>query len=103
MQIPNPAVYLQIVQLRISNARLKYRLTQEQVADLASMPVRSYQGLEGIRDGRNFNPTLLTLRAVAKALGLELSELIKEPSPEEIQQLEEVLNNRLTRRLSKQS
>ncbi len=103
MQSSDTNTYLLVIQLRISNARLKYRLTQEQVADLANMPVRSYQGLEGIREGRNFNPTLLTLLAVAKAVSLKLTELIKEPTSDEIQQLEEVLNNRLTRRIPKQS
>jgi transcriptional regulator with XRE-family HTH domain len=103
MQLSEQDIYLRVIQLRLSNARLKYRLTQEQIATLANMPVRSYQGLEGIRDSRNFNPTLLTLRSVAKAVGLDLSNLIKEPNPEEITLLEKVIQNRSARRITKRS
>lgn len=93
--------YTQIIQLRISNARLKYRLTQEQIAEKAGMPVRSYQGLEGLRESRQFNPTLLTLRRVAAALEIPLYELIQEPQPQELELLSAVLNNRVARRAGK--
>jgi transcriptional regulator with XRE-family HTH domain len=101
MQISEQTTYLRVIQLRLSNARLKYRLTQEQVAAAANMPVRSYQGLEGFREARNFNPTLLTLRAVAQAVGINICDLIRETDPDEIVLLEKVIQNRSTRRISK--
>ena len=47
--------------------------------------MRSYQGLEGIRDSRNFNLALQTLRGVAAVLQLHLPDLIAEASTKEIQ------------------
>ena len=51
--------------------------------------------------GMSVNPTLATIKAVAKAVGMSLSELLQEPNPEERQQLQEVLHNRQTRRAAK--
>lgn len=83
--------FLQIIQMRLGKARREAGLTQEEAADRAALPVRTYQGLEGIRGKRSFNPTLLTLYAVSKAVNLELEKLIEQPSLEEIQVLEIIL------------
>ena len=95
--------YYRVVQMRLAVARLRLGLTQEEVADLADLPVRSYQGLEGIRDSRNFNPTLQTLRGVAAALRLHLPDLIAEASTEEVQSVVVAQGNRAARRVSKRT
>ncbi len=97
----NKETYLRIVQLRLSNARLAAGLTQEETADLADLPVRTYQGLEGVRDPRSFNPTLLTLRSVARAVNISLCDLTQDPSSEELQTLESTLKNRIPRRAAR--
>jgi transcriptional regulator with XRE-family HTH domain len=83
--------FLQVIQMRLGQARREAGLTQEETADRAALPVRTYQGLEGIRGRRRFNPTILTLYAVSKAVNLELEKLIEQPSLEEIQILENIL------------
>ncbi len=98
---PDSAVYLRVVQMRLSNARRRAGLTQEEAADLAGLPVRTYQGLEGIRDGRNFNPTLLTLRAVAQALKTTIGELSSEPTSEDLDGFKRTIKNKTARRTTK--
>lgn len=88
--------------MRLSDARRRAGLTQEQAADASNLPVRTYQGLEGVRDGRPFNPTLMTLRAVAQTVGLSIGELTADPTPEELHLLEAVRSDRMARRAGRQ-
>ncbi len=90
--------FLQVVQMRLSKARRKSGLTQEEAADRAQLPVRTYQGLEGIRDGRKFNPTLLTLYAASSAVGIELATLVEPPEKEDLQTLELTFKLKSSRR-----
>ena len=90
--------YYRVLQMRLAVAQLRLGLTQEEAADLADLLVWSCQGLD-IRDSRNFNPTLQTLRGVAAALQLYLPDLIAEASNEEIQSATQ--GNRTARRVSK--
>jgi DNA-binding XRE family transcriptional regulator len=77
--------YLLAVRMRISQARRSLNLTQEAAADLAHLPVRTYQGLESLSEHRDFNPTLKTLRAVARAVGQTVPDLTREPTQTEIE------------------
>jgi DNA-binding XRE family transcriptional regulator len=79
--------YLLAVRMRISQARQSLNLTQEAAADLAHLPVRTYQGLESLSEHRDFNPTLKTLRAVARAVGQTVPDLTREPTQAEIEEI----------------
>jgi transcriptional regulator with XRE-family HTH domain len=98
-------LFLRVVRMRLSNARRKIGLTQEEAADRAQLPVRTYQGLEGIRDGRSFNPTLLTL-TVSNAVGIELGKLIEPPTIEDLRELEKtskLTSSRRTKSIKRQT
>lgn len=58
---------------RIQQLRDRRDITQQEAAELASIEVKHWQYLE--RGGGN--PTLATLLAVAKALGVEVHELLR--------------------------
>jgi transcriptional regulator with XRE-family HTH domain len=89
----NPDEFLRVIQMRLGQARQVEGLTQEEAADRAGLPVRTYQGLEGVRDRRSFNPKLLTLYAAAKAVNIALETLLKSPSKEEVEDLKKLLNS----------
>ena len=76
--------YAAVVRLRIRQARLAKGLRQTDVAALVGVRVREYQRLERHSTGKHFNPTLLTFRALGRALQLNPGELIKEPTPAEL-------------------
>lgn len=59
--------------------RLKQGLTQKQLAAKAKM---SYVHLSNVETGKA-DPSLSTLKRLAKALGVTVSELVKEPSPKQ--------------------
>jgi transcriptional regulator with XRE-family HTH domain len=60
---------------KLATLRKRRDLTQEEAADRATIEVKHLQLLE--RGGGN--PTLATLIALAKALGVEVYELLKPP------------------------
>lgn len=60
------------------------------------METRDYQRLERL-DKKGFNPTISTLYALADAFEVDVGELTKLPSAEEIEALEEPLEPRVDR------
>ncbi len=74
--------------MRIRKARLARNLKQEDVAERTHLPLRSYQRFEARDEKRPFNPTLFSLLAVARAIGVDPGEFVKEPDEEEIRSLE---------------
>jgi transcriptional regulator with XRE-family HTH domain len=75
------------MRLRIREARLQLQISQEVIAEVAGLPVRTYQVLEAQSLKRNFNPTIATLRAVARSLNLGITDLTREPTDAEIKRL----------------
>ena len=47
------------------------------------MPLRSYQRYEAQSENRPFSPSLRNMRTVARAIGVDLAELVTEPTDEE--------------------
>lgn len=80
--VPDHDVYLAVVRYRIRKARRRSGLTQEDVAERTNLPVRTIQRFEA-RTGNRFNPTLLSLRAIAAALHTDVPTLVREPQPDE--------------------
>jgi DNA-binding XRE family transcriptional regulator len=60
--------------VRIRRARLKARLTQEELARRAEVTTHTIWRLE---TEHRFNPRIQTLRAVAKALGVDVSHFLR--------------------------
>ena len=81
------AQYLAILRLRIREARQQAKRSQEDVAEEAGLPLRSYQVLEARQLKRPFNPTIKTLRTVARALALKIEALTCEGTLEEFTRL----------------
>ena len=78
--------YLSVVRHRIREARLARGLRQEDVAEAAGLQLRTYQRFEARKPEQgSFNPTLLSIRAIAQALGVELEVLAGEPSAQELE------------------
>ncbi len=80
-----------VLRKRIKRLRNHLDLTQEEAAELANMTLRHYQTFEidyplKTKD-REFNPTLKSLRGIAKALNLPLTLLISEPTEDELRQI----------------
>jgi transcriptional regulator with XRE-family HTH domain len=77
--------FVAVLRMRIRDARAKSKARQEDIAERVDMPVRSYQRFEAFQSVKPFNPTILWLRRIAHALGTELSDLVREPTSEEIE------------------
>ena len=78
--------YLSVVRHRIREARLAQGLRQEDVAEAADLQLRTYQRFEALKAERSsFNPTLVSIRAIARGLGVELEALTVEPSAQELE------------------
>ena len=81
--------FLAVLRLRIRNARLAKGLRQIDVAEVLNVEQRSYQRFEAIKpDHGRFNPSVMMLRQIAVALQMTLSELVQEPSQDEIRQIQ---------------
>lgn len=87
--MPDDTGYFAVVRARIRAARIAQNLSQDEVANAAGLETRTYQHLENSTLRRKFNPRLETLLAVARAIGVELEELVRPVSGEEIQALEQ--------------
>jgi transcriptional regulator with XRE-family HTH domain len=82
--------FFAVLRMRIHMARLAKGIRQEDIAELAQLQLRSYARFEAIKpDKGRFNPTVRTLRMIAKTLDLELPELMHEPRETELALLEE--------------
>jgi transcriptional regulator with XRE-family HTH domain len=79
--------YFDVLRQRIREARTQLQISQETAAEATGIPLRSYQVLEARGAHRRFNPTISTLRAVAKTLKLEIGELTREASAAEVKRL----------------
>jgi transcriptional regulator with XRE-family HTH domain len=92
-----------VLRWRLRHHRLAHNLTQEQAADKAGMSLKRYQNLElGIR----FNPTLKTFYSLCKALNIlniEMAELFREPTKEELEHSKKIINRRAPKALAFQS
>jgi transcriptional regulator with XRE-family HTH domain len=78
--------YLSVVRNRIREARLAQGLRQEDVAEAAGLQLRTYQRFEALMAERgSFNPTLVSIRAIARSLNVDLETLGAEPSAQEIE------------------
>ena len=102
MPTPDDA-YLKVVRMRLGEARRARKMTQEDAADAADLPLRTYQGLESVSSKRPFNPTLRTLRSVASAVGLSVSDLTQDPAPDELKALEHALTSDLAAKVKRTS
>ena len=81
--------YLAVVRARIRSARAAKGLRQEDAANLAGIELRNWQRLENPNPIRKFNPTLETLRAIARALGTTVGDITKEPTAKELAALDD--------------
>ena len=57
----------------VANLRKKRRLSQEKLARLADVSNNTIINIEG---GKNQNPTMVTLKKIAKALDISVEELL---------------------------
>jgi transcriptional regulator with XRE-family HTH domain len=87
--MPDDTGYFAVVRARIRAARIAQNLSQDEVANAAGLETRTYQHFENPIPSRKFNPRLETLLAVARAIGAELTELLRPVSAEDIQALEQ--------------
>lgn len=77
-----------VIRLRIRRARSALGLSQEEVAGRVGIDVRAIQRYEArVTDVRD--PRLKTLYTIAIALGIDLDYLIRQPSADELRELEE--------------
>ena len=81
-------VYLAVVRKRVREARRRTKLSQEQVAERVDVTLRHYQRYEATTPP-GFNASLLTLRAIGKVLEVDIASLVREPSLEEAEEIEE--------------
>lgn len=86
--MPDDDAFLELLRLRLRSARLARNLRQEDVAERTGMELRNYQRLESLTSRRRFNPTLLSLRGLANAVGISLSELVRDATLEELASLD---------------
>lgn len=84
MDSVSDAAFLAVIRARIRAARLARNLSQEEVAAVAQLEPRTYQHLESPMVNRKFNPRLDTLIAVSEALKVDLIDLVRPSSPEEL-------------------
>ena len=87
--MPDDTGYFAVVRARIRAARIAQNLSQDEVANAAGLETRTYQHFENPTPSRKFNPRLETLLAVARAIGVELVELVCPISAEDLQALEQ--------------
>lgn len=73
--------------MRIKKRRIERRLRQEDVAEEADMVLRTYQRYEAYKSEQRFNPTLRNIMAIANALTITVSELTRELTEEEVEEL----------------
>jgi transcriptional regulator with XRE-family HTH domain len=81
-------LYLAVVRRRIQKARLEKNLRQEDVAERLGISLRSYQRYESAESDKRFNPYALTLRRIALTLGVDTSDITRDPSTAEIRTLD---------------
>ena len=77
--------FIAVIKTRIKAARAAKGMRQIDMAEALGLELRNYQRLEGHSPHRAFNPRLLSLRQVARVLGITTAELIAEPTPEEFE------------------
>lgn len=90
-------LFLQVLRMRIRQARKRLNLTQDDMAERTHMNLRHYQRFEAFKTQENFNPNLQQLRQVALALQVPLGTLFEETTPDEIQELKAHLESRKSR------
>jgi transcriptional regulator with XRE-family HTH domain len=79
-------LYLAVVRMRIREARKAASLKQEEVAERVDLIHRHYQRYEAA-SYPGFAMSLLTLRKIAKVLNCQVSDLVKEPTSDEVKRL----------------
>ena len=80
-------VYLAVVRKRVREARRETGLSQEQVAEQVDITLRHYQRYEA-KAPPGFSASLLTLRVIGRVLKVDITSLVREPSPEELAEVE---------------
>jgi transcriptional regulator with XRE-family HTH domain len=91
-------LYLAVVRRRIQKARLATELRQEDVAEKLGISVRSYQRYESETREQKFNPYATTLRGIALALGVDVGNMLREPTKREFDELNrKVVRSRVRR------
>ena len=94
------APFFAVLRMRIRKARLAKGIRQEDLAELAGLQLRSYARFEAVKPDRGrFNPTVRTLRIIAKALDLELPDLMHEPQESELRLLKQGASARVKKSL----
>ena len=91
--------FFAVVRARIRRARLHHNHSQDEVATAAGLESKTYQRLENPAPRRKFNPRLETLMAVARAVGLEIDELLRPATADEIGALEQPMAAKRTGRI----
>ena len=86
-KVSGDEVYLAVVRKRVREARRETGLSQEQVAERVDVTLRHYQRYEA-KVPPGFNASLLTLRVIGKVLKVDITSLVREPSPEELAEVE---------------
>ena len=73
-------LYLSLLKRRIKAAREARGLTQKEIADQIDMKPEDFQRFESRTGKKPFNPTILMLRKVARALSVDVGTLTRELS-----------------------
>ena len=88
--------FFAVLRMRIRLARLAKGIKQEDIAERASLQLRSYARFEAVKPDRGrFNPTVGTLRLIATALELDLPALLQEPDESEVDLLKKHMPTRV--------
>ena len=88
-------LFLAVLRMRIKKLRIERRLRQEDVAEKAGMVLRTYQRFEAYNSEQPFNPTLRNMMSIADSLATTLSDMTREPTEAELEELYKVDTRRV--------
>jgi transcriptional regulator with XRE-family HTH domain len=79
------SLYRKVIKKRIRAARESAGLTLEQAAELMNVSLRYYQRLESASEKVMFNPSLDTLLTLSEFLHIQLEDLVKTATLQELE------------------
>jgi transcriptional regulator with XRE-family HTH domain len=78
-------LFRKVIKTRIRAARERVGLTLEQAAEQLNVSLRYYQRLESASEKIVFNPSLETLLILSEFLHITLEDLLRTPTPQELE------------------
>jgi DNA-binding XRE family transcriptional regulator len=85
LHVVSHRLFRKVVKTRIRAARERVGLTLEQAAEQLNVSLRYYQRLESASEKIVFNPSLETLLILSEFLHITLEDLLRTPTPQELE------------------